>query len=286
MNPEPFKPDAIRCIDFRNGGIDIICADDIDLRADLNLNGIANEIADAVVFTNYFIYGLDAFTINVEGQTAASDANADGIPLSVADLVYIVRVITGDVLPIEKIQPHHATANFRSDGATIMTDARLGGVFIMLEGNAEASLAEGASHMQMKSAFDGVNTRVLIYTLDKGLSCTGNILNTRGEVVSIEASDYDGSLYKIGHLPESFTLTSYPNPFNPTTVIEMSLPIAADWKVEIYNVSGQRVASYKGYNEAGPVQVTWDAAGQSSGIYLIKASAANFKATRKAILLK
>jgi hypothetical protein len=47
-----------RCIEFWFGGIDIICADSIDDRGDMNLNGLANEIADAVLYTNYFLRRL------------------------------------------------------------------------------------------------------------------------------------------------------------------------------------------------------------------------------------
>jgi hypothetical protein len=53
----------VRFIWFRNGGVDIACADSIDARGDINLNGIENEIADAVLFTNYFLYGISVFHI-------------------------------------------------------------------------------------------------------------------------------------------------------------------------------------------------------------------------------
>jgi hypothetical protein len=92
LNPNPEKPSAVRFIDFISGGIDIICAESLDTRGDVNLNGLSNEIGDAVVFTNYFIVGLAAFTVNVEGQIAATEVNCDGIPLSVADLVYLIRL--------------------------------------------------------------------------------------------------------------------------------------------------------------------------------------------------
>ncbi len=64
INSNPQKPNPIRDIDFFNGGIDIACADSIDARGDINLNDQAYEIADAVLFSRYFIYGLPVFTIN------------------------------------------------------------------------------------------------------------------------------------------------------------------------------------------------------------------------------
>lgn len=89
----------VRFIDFVNGGVDIACDSTIDNRGDINLNGIAYEIADYVVFTNYFLYGLPAFTINVDAQIAATDINADGLPLTINDIVFLIRIIEGEALP-------------------------------------------------------------------------------------------------------------------------------------------------------------------------------------------
>jgi hypothetical protein len=74
---------TIRAVDFYNGGLQIICADTINGRGDINMNGLAYEIADAVMFSNYFIQGLAAFGDHAEGSTANSDVNEDGKPLTI-----------------------------------------------------------------------------------------------------------------------------------------------------------------------------------------------------------
>ncbi len=94
---------SVRGVNYYNGGFDLTCTDSIDQRGDINLNGLSNEIADAVLFSNYFLYGTIAFNINVEAQTAASDVNADGIPLTLNDWIYLYRVVIGDALPYPKI---------------------------------------------------------------------------------------------------------------------------------------------------------------------------------------
>lgn len=93
---------VFRGIDYYSGHIDINCSDSIDSRGDLNLNGLSYEIADVVTFTNYFYHGLTAFTVNVQQQIAASDVNADGVPLRVSDLEYLYRIIIGDAFPFPK----------------------------------------------------------------------------------------------------------------------------------------------------------------------------------------
>ena len=280
------KPGTNRFIDFWNGGIDIVCADSIDARGDVNLNGLANEIGDAVVFTNYFIKGLGAFTVSVEGQIAATDVNADGMALTVSDLVYLIRVIIGDALPYAKLSPYANTANFGLNGNVVTVDVELGAAYFVFNGAADVSLGAGASNMTLMTGTLNGNAVALVYSMDKGATCTGGILNTNGTVKSVDAVDYFGSTYKVGMLPTAFSISNYPNPFNPVTIIELMLPVASDWTVSIYNVAGQKVAGYNGYSPAGKQVVTWDASNVATGIYFYKAEAGKFSATKKMVLMK
>lgn len=283
---EMFKNAPIGSIIFRNGGVDIICAIDIDDRGDINLNGIVNEIADAVVFTNYFIEGLAAFTINVEGQIAATEVNGDGRTLSVADLVYLIRIIVGDASPLPKTAPR-IEAKLAVNNGLVNVNAEIGAAHFILEGNANVSLAEGAAGMEVKSRFDGANTNVIVYSFEKGVTASGNILYTDAEVISMEAVDYDGMTYKTVAIPTVFALgQNYPNPFNPQTTVEMNLPVASNWALTIFNVSGQKVADFSGYSDAGVVTVNWDANGLATGMYFYNFKAGSFSETKKMMLLK
>ena len=121
-----YKYHPMRCVEFWQGGVDIVCADSIDARGDLNLNGMANEIADAVLYTNYFLYGIDALPIlGREGAIAASDVNADGKPLTVGDLVYLIRIISGDALPYAKLSPFAQDVNVHFDGKVVATESNV-----------------------------------------------------------------------------------------------------------------------------------------------------------------
>ena len=89
-------------------------------------------------------------------------------------------------------------------------------------------------------------------------------------------------------LPNSTELlNNYPNPFNPTTAIEYSLPSSGEVSLMIYNLLGQEVANLvSGRIEAGFHKVTWDASNYSSGIYFYRLQAGLFVQTRKMVLLK
>lgn len=69
-------------------------------------------------------------------------------------------------------------------------------------------------------------------------------------------------------LPNSFALASHPNPFNPSTTISFSLAKAGETTVEVFNVSGQKVATLaRGHREAGRHSIVWNANSFSAGIY-------------------
>jgi hypothetical protein len=285
LNPDPDKPSAVRLIDFWNGGIDIICADSIDARGDINLNGSPNEIADAVLFANYFVYGIGVFTVNTEGQIAASDVNADGLTLSVADLVYLIRVIIGDAVPFTKLgSPVEITYREASGVLSSNGDEELGAAFVMFEGNVKPQLlAEG---MDLQFAYDGEFTRALVFSLE-GHGFHGDFLQFDGEVVSVELATAAGRPVNALLMPERFDLSqNFPNPFNPTTTIGFSLPEASEYRLVIYNVVGQVVAEFSGQAVAGHHTIDWNADNQASGVYFYRLRAGDNTATRKMLLLK
>ena len=274
------KVSAIRNIDFHNGCIEICCEDEIDARGDINLNGLAYEIADAVMLTNYFIDGLGAFEYP-DGSIAASDVNADGIALSVSDLVYLIRVVVGDALPYPKTNP--VAANYSTDNSVVTVDSDMGAAFIVAAGEQTPDLM--ADNMEMQYAFDGANTRIVVFSMGEGETFSGDFISV-DDVISIEFATYEGTPVAAKNVPTSFALEqNYPNPFNPTAMIRFSLPNSTNWTLTFYNVTGQVVESVSGYDE-GYVEYAWDASELASGIYFYKLEAGEFTATKKAALLK
>ena len=89
-------------------------------------------------------------------------------------------------------------------------------------------------------------------------------------------------------LAASFRLSdAYPNPFNPVTTMTLTMPMAGDMKVEVYNLLGQVVATLaSGYMEASTYTLTWDASNASSGVYFVQADAEGFTKTQKLMLVK
>jgi hypothetical protein len=305
----------VRCIYLHNGAICVKHPDSVDARGDVNLNGVPYEIADAVVFTNFFIYGLAAFAVNVEGQVAATDVNADGYMLTISDLVYLIRIIIGDANIIPRLSPGLSEVELTVDdnAGTVSVRANsncyLGAGLLIFEYDGVSpelpTLGDLAEGMSVLYAISGSEIRVLIYSFESGRAvnpgdgCLVNIAyRGKGNISLAEASfaTFHGENVDISMnsplVPERFIVSqNYPNPFNPVTSIDLSLPFSCNWKMTVYNINGQIVKCLDGKSEPGTITITWDGKndrGQSvaSGVYFYRVEAGDYSVTRKMTLLK
>ncbi|MBU1881475.1 T9SS type A sorting domain-containing protein, partial [bacterium] len=76
----------------------------------------------------------------------------------------------------------------------------------------------------------------------------------------------------VQQMPDEFALHgAYPNPFNPTTAISYQLSAFSHVNLSVYDVSGRKVTTLvDGYRDAGLHEVTFDASGLASGVYLYR----------------
>jgi hypothetical protein len=313
-NPDTTKPSPVPCPDFMHGGIDIICSDTIDAPGDINLNDISNEIADAVLFTNYFIYGYGVFDINPAGQVAATDVNNDGRVLTVGDLVYLIRIITGDALAYGKLSPYASGVDIDMSSSAYQFELRsrssadIGAAYFVFDIEAPelavtVSLSDDLEGFSVLSDIVDGQLKVLVFSFGPNRISAGEnsilTIDYAGELelVGYDVVDYYGSDLKVNvndaAVPTDFAVSqNFPNPFNPETEILLAMPRASDWTVTIYNIAGRVVRTYEGYGEAGTVTVRWDGADESgsqvaSGVYFYKvAIGGEFHLTKKMLLLK
>jgi hypothetical protein len=292
------KNKPIQFIWFWNGGVDIICKESIDVAGDINLNGIGHEIADAVLFTNYFLYGIGVFHIALEGQIAATDVNNDGLVLSVGDLVYLIRVITGDALPYPKLAPfaNSVDVNVVNGLVSVNSSNDVGAMYATFEVNGAYEVVNHTD-MELVSNAENGELRVLLYS---GLDDMSNYVPAgesqlftvvgNAELVTAEVSDFNGNMLTTNvhktALPTAYALQqNVPNPFNPTTRITLELPELSNWNLDIYNVAGQLVESFSG-NDLGVITVEWNATNFASGVYFYRMTAGAFADTKKMVLMK
>jgi hypothetical protein len=196
-------------------------------------------------------------------------------------------VILGDAQQYSKVTvPVNVSMTRSDDGILSISDrTEMGAAFVIVAGQTVPVLL--ADQMEMIHHYDGAFTRILVWSTT-GNIFTGDFLQLVGEVTSIEMATAEGNPVALNSVPNEFTLDqNYPNPFNPTTTISFTLPGATNYELTIYNVSGQKVASFTGSAEAaGRKEIVWDARNFASGIYFYKLLAGDYTEIKKMMLIK
>jgi hypothetical protein len=97
---------------------------------------------------------------------------------------------------------------------------------------------------------------------------------------------------KLADKPVAYALAqNFPNPFNPSTVIQYSLPSAGHVSLKVYNTLGQEVATLiDAERRAGYQSVQFNASNYASGVYFYRITAGSaqggFTDVKKMLLLK
>ncbi len=264
-------------------------------RGDINYNTLPYEVADAVLFANYFAQGTQVFIYNLDAQICATDVNADGRTLTLSDLVYLIRVILHDAVEIPKLAPASVANVIVYNNTITVEGANVGAILFEFDSAVNPTLL--ATNMEMVA---GTN-KVLVYmntTTGQSLDAVSQVISFTGDakLVSVTAVDRDTRVLtttitaKVA--PTTFALhPAYPNPFNPNTNLSFTLPGAANYSLKIYNVAGQLVRTYEGSGVSGLNVITWngqDNAGSpvSSGVYFFKLIAGQYSATQKMVMMK
>jgi hypothetical protein len=138
----------------------------------------------------------------------------------------------------------------------------------------------------------GCDLRILIFPLAQpqviwidstiGISFPGHF--KRGYVRYGIPYSVDNELYK----PDNYLLSqNYPNPFNSQTVISFELKEPAQTNVEIFDITGAKIATVVHANlSPGKHSVIWDASNYSSGVYFYRLNAGDYSRTEKMLLVK
>ncbi|SVE04794.1 uncharacterized protein METZ01_LOCUS457648, partial [marine metagenome] len=88
-------------------------------------------------------------------------------------------------------------------------------------------------------------------------------------------------------IPNTYTLSSYPNPFNPTTTITFTIPEFGHTTIIAYDITGRQLETLT--NEVlnmGNYSIDWNASSYPSGVYLIRMGSGDFTQTLNVVLVK
>ena len=299
---------------YYNCGFGRNCRITLDI-GDININGLSCEIADWVIFSNYFLNGEQVFTINQNKQIYNTDVNLDSLFLTIEDFVFMSTHISGGSSCAEDFDTTSSNiATFQQNTASqtisISTADTLGAIWLIFNGDITAAIID--TNLLVAYVFDHGQTRVLIYprnifALDSNFILSGPLISYTGSGQLIEAHTATNKAVKVNSvidvatdinddspntLPTVFALhQNYPNPFNIETTIKFDLPNASEVSFEIFNILGQVVYNVTNRYSAGSHTIYWDGSSNSgqtvgSGVYYYRITAGDFISSKKMILLK
>jgi len=132
-------------------------------------------------------------------------------------------------------------------------------------------------------------------TEENNYSFVDESLSSKKYQYRLKQIDFDGSFEYSEtvnvhvQLPTEYTLSqNFPNPFNPNTTINFSIPEENTFvSLKIFNSIGQEIETLiKQEMTAGYQEVQFNAIGLTSGVYFYKLQAGDFIQTKKMILMK
>ncbi|MBX3006801.1 MAG: T9SS type A sorting domain-containing protein [Melioribacteraceae bacterium] len=277
--------------------------------ADANGDGAINSADIIPVGLNYAKVHSSVIKNNYEEETLLLKTSAGAtvkpiVPISVKrNTPFQVEVKIGDPTPIQN----------------------LFGISLKLQSNkSTCTYVDGSA---LNGGFLGTGSSILFFsqkvndqTVDIGLSKTSGLgINGAGiiasaqfnsdldqaitfSLVDVVAIDQNGNSIQLdvqqteitvdvpnlNSLPVEYTLyQNFPNPFNPTTLISYSIPVAGNVSLKVYDLLGNEVSDLVNeYKNAGNYEIRFNGSQLSSGVYFYKLCSGNFSNTKKFILMK
>jgi hypothetical protein len=214
----------------------------------------------------------------------AGDMNSDG-SWNVLDIVNLANCVLDDNCGGRVDDASHSKLIIENNVVSIEADGFIGGVQMTLTHGNDFSIEMTDRALYYDYRTTGNETRLLVITpeTEKLFSYSGDF-----EISEIIAANTQYEVSVDLPLATSFSISeAYPNPFNPTTTMTLTMPVSGEITVEVYNVLGQVVATLaSGYMEASTYTLTWDASNASSGVYFVQADAKGFTKTQKLMVVK
>ncbi len=242
----------------------------------------AVSVPDIVILVNYILDG---------GATSdgyeCGDMNSDGV-INVPDIVQIVNYILGGGTASLHNITNTADIMITDTNMSVRSEGCVQGVQLELTHNSELDINLDDYFVSEYVTLNN-STRIVIVSED----CVESIGNISGDydVADVVMSNHVGEEINTEVLAVSpFKVkVSGPNPFNPSTSLNVVVPSDSYVSVKIYNIVGQEVATlqdgfmaenFNGYT------LNWNASNLASGVYLVRAEAAGQVSFEKLMLLK
>ncbi len=254
---------------------------------DINGDGLV-DVSDIVISVGII---LGSYSPS-DTELFAADVNSDGI-VNVVDIVQLVCVILECDLS-KGMSVGQATVMTRNNTLILQTDGSPAGLQLTVSGDFE--IAQNQLPVGWK-LYSNQNT-ILMFSIDESSLDSETLFMYTGNLVieSALVTDWFGNGVNadIKTVPNSFSLgQAYPNPFNPVTTFEYSIPEDGIVSIAVYDITGRQVSQLiaeNTYVSAGRYSVEFNTGNLPSGLYFVammaKSGSEEFTAKQKVVLLK
>ena len=210
-----------------------------------------------------------------------------------AEAVALIRdwILSSEPLPVELVQFTGAysqgsvrlawTTASETNNAGFSVERRLQYEAREPDGDwAQIDFVEGQGSTQAATSYSYLDTKIPSMALEvqyrlKQIDFDGAF--EYSDVLSIPVASTDVmALYK-----------NYPNPFNPSTTISYALPVSGHVNLTVYDMQGRAVrVLVNAQRAAGRHEVTFNAGGLASGLYLYRLNTGGQTLTKQMLLVK
>ena len=264
--------------------LDNLCGNTGDVNGDGGVN-----VVDVVQVVSHVL--APEGTLDAVGRCEA-DSNGDGV-VNVVDIVLLVNSILGGSASAHNAQTD-AVIEY-SNKAINITDGSVQGIEFTISHCEDFSIelnSELNSDYAQVNTISDTETKVVAFTEGAVIrelakittSCDYSINNL--VVASQHGTELNASTKEV--VSKGYAVKpAYPNPFNPSTNINLTLDMDANISVKIYNVAGQLVdVIAEGFYSPSSYKWTWNAENLASGVYFVKTQVGSDIHTEKIMLLK
>ena len=220
-----------------------------------------------------------------------ADLNGDSV-VNVVDVVGIVNIILGGGLSLGN-DATQTTINYSDTEISLDADGYVGAIDMTIVFDGKFSL-EINERFTSDYIVNGNSVHAVIVGInDELIGGDDALINYEGKILSITAEAANSKeltdvTVKSDDQPFAFEIKdAYPNPFNPSTTLEMTLDKQTNVSIKVYSLTGQLVdVISEGSYTPGNHTFTWNANDLASGVYFISTEAGNTINNQKVMLIK
>ena len=254
------------------------CSDETCTSGDANNDGLIN-VVDIVIIVESILYNY--------ANLCSEDINNDGL-VNVTDVVILVNMILGNAR-VDYNNADEANVVLTANSISLEANGYVGGAQVTLSHGYDFSIELADAFISDYRTSGNVTTFIIVSDGSKSLEHLASISGKCKIESAVIVNAHEEIGNQIVELKAVELNLAGPNPFNPSTSLNVAVPEAGHVSVKVYNVMGQHVATLAdGFMErsASGYTLNWNASQMPSGVYLVRAETGSSVSTQKLMLLK